>query len=226
MLVGGADENNSLKSVEYYDPILDTWTPVTEMSKCCQGDGVGVLDCLMYAIGGCDRDEDLKSVEVYRPRVVALDGPLYVMGGESDESSYNDTVFESVIKWVKQDLDQRKDFLTELMEHVRLPMIASSPDILFNIRQTVEQHGRVRRRPTSRPVVTLDAASRCYRETVPLGVDVLDDCIYAVGGGELNCELSSVEVFDVSIQKWRLVASMSTKRFDVGVQEVTCAIYK
>ena len=42
-------------------------------------------------------------------------------------------VFESVIKWVKQDMDQRKDFLTELMEHVRLPLIASRPGIFLNI---------------------------------------------------------------------------------------------
>eukprot|EP00102_Acyrthosiphon_pisum_P015467 XP_008186031.1 PREDICTED: ring canal kelch homolog isoform X1 [Acyrthosiphon pisum] len=46
---------------------------------------------------------------------------------------YEEKVFESVIKWVKQDLDQRKDFLKELMEHVRLPLIASRPGIFLNI---------------------------------------------------------------------------------------------
>lgn len=34
---------------------------------------------------------------------------------------------------MKYDLNERKDFLPELMEHVRLPLIASSPDILKNI---------------------------------------------------------------------------------------------
>ncbi|XP_029344687.1 ring canal kelch homolog isoform X2 [Acyrthosiphon pisum] len=40
-----------------------------------------------------------------------------------------------------------------------------------------------------------------------LGVGVLDDCIYAVGGCGGNSALNSVEVFDVGIQKWKLVAS-------------------
>jgi len=37
------------------------------------------------------------------------------------------------MKWVKSDLNLRKDVLPELMEHVRLPTLASKPDILFNI---------------------------------------------------------------------------------------------
>lgn len=40
-------------------------------------------------------------------------------------------VFESVIKWVNHDLDLRKDFLPDLMEHVRLPLI--NLDTLFTI---------------------------------------------------------------------------------------------
>ena len=52
--------------MECYDPTLDTWTSVVEMSVCRCGVGVGVLDGLMYAIGGFNV-EYLKSVEVYRP---------------------------------------------------------------------------------------------------------------------------------------------------------------
>jgi len=55
-----------LKSVEYYDPTLDTWTPVADMSVCRQGVSVGVLDGFIYAIGGYG-GKYLKSVEVYRP---------------------------------------------------------------------------------------------------------------------------------------------------------------
>ncbi|XP_016656991.1 kelch-like protein 2 [Acyrthosiphon pisum] len=58
-----------------------------------------------------------------------------------------------------------------------------------------------------------------------LGVGILDDCIYAVGGGNDNNSLNSVEVFDVSIQKWRLVASMSTERFDLGVGVLNNLLY-
>ncbi|CAI6371272.1 unnamed protein product [Macrosiphum euphorbiae] len=58
-----------------------------------------------------------------------------------------------------------------------------------------------------------------------LGVGVLDDCIYAVGGGDLINALNSVEVFDISIQKWRTVTSMSTKRCDLGVDVLNNLLY-
>ncbi|CAI6369977.1 unnamed protein product [Macrosiphum euphorbiae] len=58
-----------------------------------------------------------------------------------------------------------------------------------------------------------------------LGVGVLDDCIYAVGGGDDKNSLNSVEVFDVSNQKWRLVASMSTGRWDFGVGVLNNLLY-
>ncbi|XP_003248645.1 kelch-like protein 2, partial [Acyrthosiphon pisum] len=51
-----------------------------------------------------------------------------------------------------------------------------------------------------------------------LGVGVLGDFIYAVGGRDVYHTLDSVEVFDVSIQKWQMVSSMSFKEMvDVGV---------
>lgn len=55
------------KSVECYDPSLDKWTPVSEMSVCRSGVGVGVLDGVMYAIGGYNGSDIVKSVEIYRP---------------------------------------------------------------------------------------------------------------------------------------------------------------
>eukprot|EP00102_Acyrthosiphon_pisum_P018398 XP_008190141.1 PREDICTED: uncharacterized protein LOC100572585 [Acyrthosiphon pisum] len=238
-----------------------------------------------------------------------------------------DPVFESVIKWVKKDLDQRKDFLIELMEHVRLPIIASRPDILlnlvnepllkdnlkcygyvvealsFNIQKSVQYFTipqTIRCKPRqfgdSHKVILMfnlsDTSPKCYtewydpatklREKAPginycrftaglgvirdqfvfavggvnssyspsvsmldvssqspswvpmadmvvergrLGVGVFDDCIYAVGGGDEHNSLNSVEVFDASIQKWRLVASMSTKRCDLGVGVLNNRLY-
>jgi len=56
-----------LKSVECYDPSINKWTPVSDMSVCRSGVGVGVLDGVMYAIGGFNGSVDLKSAEIYRP---------------------------------------------------------------------------------------------------------------------------------------------------------------
>jgi len=56
-----------LKSAECYDPGLDTWSPVADMSVGRNGVGIGVLDGEIYAIGGHTGSEVLKSVEVYKP---------------------------------------------------------------------------------------------------------------------------------------------------------------
>jgi len=54
-----------LKSVECYNPTLDTWTPVAEMSEHRIGVGVGVLGNVMYAIGGCNSSGFFKCAEKY-----------------------------------------------------------------------------------------------------------------------------------------------------------------
>ncbi|XP_027840345.1 kelch-like protein 2 isoform X2 [Aphis gossypii] len=117
--IGGFETNVNtltvLKSVESYDPSLDTWSPVAEMSICRAGVGVGVLDGVMYAVGGHNIDnydheqESLKSVEVYRPcsrvwsfiadmhfprnnPIITLDGLLYVMGGSNEQCLDLDSV--------------------------------------------------------------------------------------------------------------------------------------
>ncbi|XP_008188357.1 kelch-like protein 2 [Acyrthosiphon pisum] len=234
-------------------------------------------------------------------------------------------VFECVIKWVKHDLDQRKDLLPELMEHVRLPLLR--PDILdniaeepllnnspkckdyvyeairFNLKKSFQHFSipkTIRCKPRqfggSQKVILLfnrsDTLPKCrtqwYDPTIKLqksapemndgrqmaglgvirdqfvfalggvngsssksvsmldvssqspswvpmvdtlverdrlGVGVLDDRIYAVGGRRSISGLNSVEVFDVSIQKWRMVTSMSFNKWDLGVGVLNNRLY-
>ncbi|KAL4084260.1 hypothetical protein QTP88_028085 [Uroleucon formosanum] len=231
---------------------------------------------------------------------------------------FEEKVFESIIKWVRHDLEQRKDFLPELMEHIRLPLLASMPDILNGIIEdpllknspkcknyifealrfnplksiehfTIPQKIRCKSRlfGGSQKVILIISRSvtfpKCYtewydpvtkvREDAPeiseclvlpgfgvirdkfvysvgildifrfisvsmldvssrspswvpmvnmsairdgLGVGVLDNCIYAVGGINGTNYLKSVEVFNVSIQNWQMVSSMSTARSRMG----------
>ncbi|XP_060870638.1 ring canal kelch homolog isoform X2 [Metopolophium dirhodum] len=241
---------------------------------------------------------------------------------------FEEKVFECVIKWVKHDLNQRKDFLPELMEHVRLPLLASRPDVLNNVIEepllknspkckdyviegirfnllksvqhfTIPQTIRCKPRQfgNSKKVILmfnqrLEISPKCYtewydpatqlRENAPgindcrktagfgvisdqfvfvmggvngsssksvsmldvfsqspswiqmvdmevkrkdLGVGVLDDCIYAVGGHDDHNALNSVEVFDVSNQKWRMVSSMTIERHDLGVGVLNNRLY-
>lgn len=50
-----------------------------------------------------------------------------------------------------------------------------------------------------------------------LGVAVLNNCIYAVGGFDGSTGLNSAEMFDPQVGKWKLIAEMSTRRSSVGV---------
>jgi len=54
-----------MKSVECYNPILNTWTLIADMPLCRNGVGVGVLDGVMYVIGGQNKSRNLKSVIAY-----------------------------------------------------------------------------------------------------------------------------------------------------------------
>merc|ERR1711864_51161 len=61
-----------------------------------------------------------------------------------------------------------------------------------------------------------------------LGVAVLNDHIYAVGGFDGSCGLNTAEVLDMSVsgsQEWRTIASMSTRRSSVGVGVLQGLIY-
>ncbi|CAI6377263.1 unnamed protein product [Macrosiphum euphorbiae] len=58
-----------------------------------------------------------------------------------------------------------------------------------------------------------------------LGVGVLDDCIYAVGGSDGDSFLKSVEVCDVITQKWRFLSSMTIKRYKFGVGVLNNRLY-
>ncbi|KAL4084271.1 hypothetical protein QTP88_028096 [Uroleucon formosanum] len=58
-----------------------------------------------------------------------------------------------------------------------------------------------------------------------LGVGVLDNCIYAVGGHDGTSALKSVELFNIRIQQWKMVSSMSTARISTGVGVLNNCLY-
>lgn len=56
-----------MKSVECYNPITDTWTPIADMRVRRSGVCIGVLNGVIYAIGGHDGPKIWNSAEAYRP---------------------------------------------------------------------------------------------------------------------------------------------------------------
>ncbi|XP_060874112.1 kelch-like protein 2 isoform X1 [Metopolophium dirhodum] len=58
-----------------------------------------------------------------------------------------------------------------------------------------------------------------------LGVGLLNNNIYAVGGENGSICLNSVEVFNVNLEKWQMVSSMANKRCNVGVGILNNLLY-
>eukprot|EP00102_Acyrthosiphon_pisum_P002195 XP_001943389.2 PREDICTED: kelch-like protein 17 isoform X2 [Acyrthosiphon pisum] len=82
-------------------------------------------------------------------------------------------------------------------------------------------------------MLDLSAQSLQWKPTVDMlvdrsfyGVGVIDDRIYAVGGDIIgDSQLSSAEVFDVSVQEWRFIPNMSTGRMNLGVAVLDNLLY-
>ncbi|CAH1738467.1 unnamed protein product [Aphis gossypii] len=58
-----------------------------------------------------------------------------------------------------------------------------------------------------------------------LGVGVLNNCIYVVGGSNKKGSLNSAEVFDIYTKEWRMISKMSTKRSTLSVGVLDNLIY-
>ena len=67
-VVGGFDDNSPLNSVEKFDPKLNQWTTMANMSCPRGGVGVAALAGKIYAVGGHDGSNYLQSVESYDPQ--------------------------------------------------------------------------------------------------------------------------------------------------------------
>jgi len=74
-----------LKSVESYDPLLDTWTPVAELSVRRDSVSIGVMDGVIYAIGGIDGSVNLKSVEAYSDGVWSFIADMHLCRNNSGD---------------------------------------------------------------------------------------------------------------------------------------------
>lgn len=130
-------------------------------------------------------------------------------------------VFESVIKWVKHDIVNRKKLLAEVLKHVRLPLLERSYLV-----SRVGTEPLVRQDEDCRDLV--DAAKnylllpeqRSQLEgphTRPRRPMKSDDVLFAVGGWCSGDAISMVERYNAHTEEWKIVATMSKRRCGVGV---------
>ncbi|XP_043246385.1 kelch-like protein 17 [Amphibalanus amphitrite] len=132
-----------------------------------------------------------------------------------------ETVFRSVVKWVRHDEAERKQHVAELMSHVKLPLL--SRDFLVG---TVDQEPLLREDAACRELL-LEAlkyhllpeqrASMVSSRTTDRRPDAAAPYLFAVGGGSLFAVHSECEVYNPRLERWLSVASMNTRRSRAGV---------
>nr|KAG5711643.1 hypothetical protein BaRGS_016825 [Batillaria attramentaria] len=144
-----------------------------------------------------------------------------------DEESH---VYEAVIKWIKHDLDNRRDNLAQLMSCVRLPLLSMS-----YLMETVEKEELVRKNLECRDF--LDEAKYYQMSQVSLVPDVNTSkrtrpresyagVLFCVGGrGASGDPFKTVECFDPRKKEWFQVAEMNTRRRHVGVCSASGLLY-
>ncbi|CAI6370671.1 unnamed protein product [Macrosiphum euphorbiae] len=162
-------------------------------------------------------------------------------------------VFESVIRWVKYDLRSRKCILTQLMEHVRLPLTSKdnilkkiveeplinnclkSKDYIIEAQHfhllksdelvTIPHHIRTKPRQPEPPYWKPSADMLVKRRHLEVGV--INNHLYAVEGvdGLSKRRLNSVECYHPSLDKWTPVTKMRVRPSALGISVISTGIW-
>lgn len=228
-VVGGRDGLKTLNSVECYCPRSRRWSNVPPMSTHRHGLGVSVLEGPLYAVGGHDGWSYLSTAERWDPvtrawsaiaqmstprstcGVAVLGGKLYAVGGRDGSACLK----------TAECYDPHTNRWT-MVAHMNKRRGGVGVGVCNGLLYAVGGHDA----PTSTPTaIKLDCcerydpltdswtklASMCHpRDAV--GVAVLGDKVYAVGGYDGQHYLKSVESYDPSSNDWTEIASLCTGR--------------
>ncbi|XP_022079622.1 kelch-like protein 5 [Acanthaster planci] len=235
-VVGGRDGLKTLNTVECYNPAGKSWSMLTPMGTHRHGLGVGMLEGPMYAVGGHDGWSYLSSVERYDPQskqwsyvasmssprstvgVAVLDSKLYAIGGRDGSACLRTVeVYDPHInRWTMcSPMSKRRGGLGVAVSNGCLYAIGGhdTPS-----QQSSRQFDCVERYdPRSDLWCTLAPMSLC-RDAV--GVAVLGNRIFAVGGYDGQTYLNSVECYDPMSGEWSFVSPLNTGRAGACVVHV------
>ena len=142
----------------------------------------------------------------------------------SEEQIYN-----SVMNWIKFDVENRKQHIEDLLPRVRLPLL--SRDCLMNrveteeiVKDSVEckdlliEAMKFHLLPEKRAILQ-SPRTQCRKPAGQVPI------LFAIGGGSLFAIHSECECYDPRTDRWCMVSPMSTKRARVGVGVVGGKIY-
>lgn len=137
-------------------------------------------------------------------------------------------VYEAVLGWIRYNVNERKQYLYQVLQHVRLPLL--TPKYLVSIsseliiktdeqcRDLVDEAKNYLLLPQERP--HMQGPRTRPRKPIRCG-----EVLFAVGGWCSGDAISSVERYDPHTREWRMVAQMSKRRCGVGVAVLDSLLY-
>ncbi|XP_023189835.1 kelch-like protein 5 [Xiphophorus maculatus] len=228
-VVGGRDGLKTLNTVECYNPHSKTWSVLPPMSTHRHGLGVAVLEGPMYAVGGHDGWSYLSTVERWDPQarqwsfvasmatprstvgVAVLNGKLYAVGGRDGSSCLRSVeCFDPhTNRWTScAPMAKRRGGVGVATWHGFLYAIgghdAPASSLASRLSDCVERYD------PQTDVWTTVAPMSISRDAV--GVCLLGDRLYAVGGYDGQVYLNTVEAYDPQTNEWTQVASLCLGR--------------
>uniref|UniRef100_A0A8C5V1F2 Kelch like family member 5 n=1 Tax=Microcebus murinus TaxID=30608 RepID=A0A8C5V1F2_MICMU len=228
-VVGGRDGLKTLNTVECYNPKTKTWSVMPPMSTHRHGLGVAVLEGPMYAIGGHDGWSYLNTVERWDPQarqwnfvatmstprstvgVAVLSGKLYAVGGRDGSSCLKSVeCFDPhTNKWTLcAQMSKRRGGVGVTTWNGLLYAIGGHDAPASNL--TSRLSDCVERYDPKTDMWTAVASMSISRDAV--GVCLLGDKLYAVGGYDGQTYLNTVEAYDPQTNEWTQVAPLCLGR--------------
>ncbi|KAI2534062.1 kelch like family member 5 [Homo sapiens] len=228
-VVGGRDGLKTLNTVECYNPKTKTWSVMPPMSTHRHGLGVAVLEGPMYAVGGHDGWSYLNTVERWDPQarqwnfvatmstprstvgVAVLSGKLYAVGGRDGSSCLKSVeCFDPhTNKWTLcAQMSKRRGGVGVTTWNGLLYAIGGHDAPASNL--TSRLSDCVERYDPKTDMWTAVASMSISRDAV--GVCLLGDKLYAVGGYDGQAYLNTVEAYDPQTNEWTQVAPLCLGR--------------
>lgn len=142
-------------------------------------------------------------------------------------------VYQAVMNWIGQNVNERKQYLGQLMSHVRLPLLNTKFLVTKVGNDPLIKQDQVCRdlidEAKDYHLLPLDRSSMQGPRTKPRKPFLVSEILFAVGGWCSGDAISSVEMFDpqntTNNECWKIVTSMSKRRCGVGVAVLNQQIY-
>ncbi|RWS03726.1 kelch-like protein diablo [Dinothrombium tinctorium] len=138
-------------------------------------------------------------------------------------------VYNAIMAWVKYNVAERRQYLHDVLEHVRLSQLSAKflvgtvgSDLLIKSDETCRDLVDEAKNYLLLPQERAQMVGPRFRPRKPVR---RGEVLFAVGGWCSGDAISSVERYDPQTNEWRMVAPMSKRRCGVGVAVLNDLLY-